>query len=195
MRTISRGTGDTGETRLGDGSCASKDDPRVVVYGTIDELNSFLGLFLAGYKGREAATVKRVQRELFALGADVSTPLDKKQVRIRDGDSRLFEDSEFNNLTGSYRIVLLGHNNKEYIRGVPHIGNEHMNAVEMFSDELAHSDLPEDQKRFKIKGGTLMMSFGYISLYYTSERYGMADKQKIKEILGKYTTKEIRITD
>lgn len=91
MRTISRGTGDKGDTSLGDASRVSKDDPRVVVYGTIDELNSFLGLFLTAYKGKEASIVKRVQRELFVLGSDVSTPLDKKQVRIREEHIRRLE--------------------------------------------------------------------------------------------------------
>ena len=40
-------TGDRGETALGDGSRVAKDHPRVAAYGTVDELNSVLGLLLA----------------------------------------------------------------------------------------------------------------------------------------------------
>jgi cob(I)alamin adenosyltransferase len=46
-RIYTRG-GDRGETSLGDGSRVPKSDPRVVAYGAVDELNSALGLVLAG---------------------------------------------------------------------------------------------------------------------------------------------------
>ena len=45
-RIYTRG-GDRGETSLGDGSRASKLDPQIAAYGTVDELNSTLGLALA----------------------------------------------------------------------------------------------------------------------------------------------------
>ena len=46
-RIYTRG-GDRGETSLGDGSRVSKLDPRVVAFGTVDELNSLLDLAVSG---------------------------------------------------------------------------------------------------------------------------------------------------
>ncbi|MEN0058750.1 MAG: ATP:cob(I)alamin adenosyltransferase, partial [Bdellovibrio sp.] len=40
-------TGDKGTTRLVDGSCVEKFNPRVEAYGTVDELNSYLGVVRA----------------------------------------------------------------------------------------------------------------------------------------------------
>ena len=68
--------GDGGETHLGDMSRVPKTHPRIEAYGTIDELNSQLGVALAmtdlpaGY--REWLT--RIQNDLFDVGADISAP-------------------------------------------------------------------------------------------------------------------------
>ena len=68
--------GDAGETSLGDGSRVSKLDERIAAYGTVDELNSILGLVLAGGCAPSIREVLlRVQNELFDLGADLSVPL------------------------------------------------------------------------------------------------------------------------
>src|SRR4051794_36281011 len=70
-------TGDQGETGLGDGSRVAKDHPRVAAYGTVDELNSLLGLLLACAPGWEAATVallRQIQNDLFDVGADLCRP-------------------------------------------------------------------------------------------------------------------------
>jgi cob(I)alamin adenosyltransferase len=75
-RIYTRG-GDRGETSLGDGSRVSKLDPRVVAFGTVDELNSLLGLALAAdIVGDMRPVLERVQNELFDLGADISVPYD-----------------------------------------------------------------------------------------------------------------------
>jgi cob(I)alamin adenosyltransferase len=67
--------GDTGETSLGDGSRVSKLDGRIAAFGTVDELNSLLGVVLAGEVFREIREVlERVQNELFDVGADISVP-------------------------------------------------------------------------------------------------------------------------
>src|SRR5881392_803847 len=73
-RIYTRG-GDAGETSLGDGSRVPKTDPRVVAYGTVDELNSAIGMVLAAgpADGIRGALV-RVQNELFDLGADLCVP-------------------------------------------------------------------------------------------------------------------------
>jgi cob(I)alamin adenosyltransferase len=70
-------TGDAGETSLGDGSRVPKLDPRIEAFGTVDELNSLIGLALAGgIDGEQRATLERVQNELFDLGADLSVPFE-----------------------------------------------------------------------------------------------------------------------
>jgi cob(I)alamin adenosyltransferase len=74
-RIYTRG-GDAGETSLGDGSRVSKLDERIAASGTVDELNSTLGVVLAGECPAAVRDVLlRVQNELFDLGADLSVPL------------------------------------------------------------------------------------------------------------------------
>ena len=69
--------GDAGETSLGDGSRVSKLDERIAAYGAVDELNSVIGLVLAGGSAPSIREVLlRVQNELFDLGADLSVPLE-----------------------------------------------------------------------------------------------------------------------
>lgn len=68
--------GDAGETSLGDGSRVSKLDGRIAAYGTVDELNSVLGLVVADSAGDMREVLVRVQNELFDLGADLSVPLE-----------------------------------------------------------------------------------------------------------------------
>lgn len=75
-RIYTRG-GDAGETSLGDGTRVSKLDARIAAYGTVDELNSAIGLVLAGAcPERMRDVLARVQNELFDLGADLSLPLE-----------------------------------------------------------------------------------------------------------------------
>jgi cob(I)alamin adenosyltransferase len=67
--------GDQGETSLGDGSRVSKLDCRIGAFGTVDELNSALGLVLAGdVPDAMREPLERIQNELFDVGADLSVP-------------------------------------------------------------------------------------------------------------------------
>jgi cob(I)alamin adenosyltransferase len=77
-------TGDEGMTGLGGGRRVPKDSPRVVAYGTVDELNSAIGVALAcGLSERLVGELGRVQNELFDLGADLCWPLDdERRARI-----------------------------------------------------------------------------------------------------------------
>lgn len=70
-------TGDGGRTRLADMSLTGKTDPRVEAYGDVDEANSAIGVALAtgDLPPEVAATLRRIQNELFDAGADLSTPL------------------------------------------------------------------------------------------------------------------------
>ncbi|MEX2027692.1 MAG: cob(I)yrinic acid a,c-diamide adenosyltransferase, partial [Pirellulaceae bacterium] len=68
-------TGDAGETGLFGGPRVRKDDLRIAAYGTVDELNAFLGLARCESLPAEiGATMERVQNELFAVGAELATP-------------------------------------------------------------------------------------------------------------------------
>ena len=90
--------GDAGETRLVGGQRIAKDDLRIECYGTVDELNSFVGAARATAEQlgareerlpRFAITLKRVQHELFNLGSILATlPEDvhPKQPRVTAAD-------------------------------------------------------------------------------------------------------------
>ena len=69
-------TGDDGTTGLGDGSRVPKDGPRVEAYGTVDELNSAIGVLLAVPGLPKAVTdcLTEVQHELFDLGGELCIP-------------------------------------------------------------------------------------------------------------------------
>jgi cob(I)alamin adenosyltransferase len=68
-------TGDGGETGLLGGARVSKDHPRVVAYGDVDELNSALGVVRAESRDRGLVRlVHAVQKDLFAIGAQLADP-------------------------------------------------------------------------------------------------------------------------
>jgi cob(I)alamin adenosyltransferase len=75
--------GDAGETSLGDGARVSKLDARISAFGAVDEVNSAVGVVLAGECPDELREVlERVQNELFDLGADLSVPVER-EARLR----------------------------------------------------------------------------------------------------------------
>lgn len=77
-------TGDTGDTSLFGGQRVPKDALRIEAYGTIDELNSVLGIVRADSGDPELdAILQKLQEQLFVLGADLATPrsIDRKAVR------------------------------------------------------------------------------------------------------------------
>jgi cob(I)alamin adenosyltransferase len=94
-------TGDQGETGLGDGSRVSKDHPRVAAYGSVDEVNSLLGLllaYLAADRGLAALSnlLRDIQNDLFDVGADLCVPLPAdtdadKRLRVRPEQAQRLE--------------------------------------------------------------------------------------------------------
>jgi cob(I)alamin adenosyltransferase len=82
--------GDHGDTALAGGQRVAKDSPRIDAYGTVDELNSFIGMARETAARADAATplskiLLRVQHELFNLGSILATlPQDvhPKQARV-----------------------------------------------------------------------------------------------------------------
>ncbi len=76
-------TGDAGETSLFDGTRVAKDDPRVDAYGEIDETNAWLGFArAAGLDAALAGEVAHLQRDLFAVGAQLADPADRLAARV-----------------------------------------------------------------------------------------------------------------
>jgi len=77
--------GDDGETHLGDMSRVPKTHPRIEAYGTVDELNAQLGvaLTLPALPERIAGFLRRVQNDLFDVGADISVPHGGDRERLR----------------------------------------------------------------------------------------------------------------
>ncbi|MCB1759566.1 MAG: cob(I)yrinic acid a,c-diamide adenosyltransferase [Gammaproteobacteria bacterium] len=68
-------TGDKGTTGLGDGRRVDKDSARIEAIGTVDELNTLLGVVLSQGIGEPIATqLTRVQHRLFDLGGELSIP-------------------------------------------------------------------------------------------------------------------------
>ncbi len=66
--------GDAGETRLATGEPVPKSHPRVAAYGSVDELNAALGLAALVAEGEMLTAIRRIQNDLFDLGADLATP-------------------------------------------------------------------------------------------------------------------------
>jgi cob(I)alamin adenosyltransferase len=77
-------TGDDGSTGLGGGQRLPKDAARIAAYGTVDELNSSIGVALAhGLEPSLERELKRVQNELFHLGSDLSIlEADKAKIPV-----------------------------------------------------------------------------------------------------------------
>ncbi len=95
--------GDGGTTQLVGGQHVRKDDPRIIAYGTVDELNAVIGMVRAGIDEHVAAVpalaelgaiLVRVQHELFNLGSILATqPQDQhaKQARVTAADIAALE--------------------------------------------------------------------------------------------------------
>ncbi len=76
-------TGDKGETGLFGGERVPKDHLRINAYGTIDELNAFIGLTISELNSTEIREVLTdLQKKLFVVGSDLATPENEKNKKI-----------------------------------------------------------------------------------------------------------------
>jgi cob(I)alamin adenosyltransferase len=79
MNSIATQQGDAGQTGLAGGMRLSKADLRVEAYGTVDELNSFLGFARSVCSDAEiSGWTETIQRTLFRVGSALSTPAEKR---------------------------------------------------------------------------------------------------------------------
>lgn len=75
-------TGDKGQTSLYDGTRIDKDSIRVESYGTIDELNSYIGLCMHYINEDEKKVLFNIQRDLFYIGAELATKNTEKLNKV-----------------------------------------------------------------------------------------------------------------
>ena len=80
-------TGDGGETSLVDGSRVRKDHARVAAFGDVDELNAAIGVGATHGEGALTELLDGIQRDLFAIGAQVADP--RAQVASRKAKAAL----------------------------------------------------------------------------------------------------------
>ncbi|WP_371226101.1 cob(I)yrinic acid a,c-diamide adenosyltransferase [Roseovarius sp. 2305UL8-3] len=99
-------TGDAGETALGNGARVAKHSNRVNAYGTVDEVNSTVGLARLHAEGGVDTALSRIQNDLFDLGADLCTPDMEKDAEaeyppLRVADSQVERlEAEIDVMTG-----------------------------------------------------------------------------------------------
>ena len=96
-------TGDKGTTSLFGGSRVDKCDLRVDAYGTIDELISFIGLAYAELPTEEKRELKKIQKELFMLGAELAS--DEKGLELLKDKIQVEHIEYLENLIDKYMNI------------------------------------------------------------------------------------------
>jgi cob(I)alamin adenosyltransferase len=114
LTTIYTRKGDEGETSLGGGQRVPKDAARVAAFGTVDEVNSAIGVALAhGLSPRLMETLPVIQNELFHLGSDLAFREEDKQTYplplIEERHVEKLEQliDEFNEVVGPLKNFIL----------------------------------------------------------------------------------------
>jgi cob(I)alamin adenosyltransferase len=106
--------GDGGETHLGDMTRVPKTHPRIEAYGDVDELNAHIGvaLTLPDMPAPFAAWLRRIQNDLFDVGADLAVPAsggDRERLRVSAGQTTWLEGAcdEVNDTLAPLRSFVL----------------------------------------------------------------------------------------
>ncbi len=89
-------TGDTGLTSLFGGKRIAKDDLRIEAYGTVDELNSFIGLLNSTFsEATQNYFLNEVQKRLFTIGSNLASDPEKRMITpdIHDEDIHTLENA------------------------------------------------------------------------------------------------------
>ena len=82
--------GDKGKTSLVGGSRVSKSNDIIDAIGNVDELNALLGLAVCDLKKPFISILKNIQNDLFDIGADIATPINKKGTVLRINKNYIF---------------------------------------------------------------------------------------------------------
>jgi len=89
-------TGDKGQTSLIGGTRVPKYHLRIETYGTVDELNSYIGLIMCqDIVAHDQQLLKEIQDRLFTIGASLAADPEKSKMKIpdlHDADITLLED-------------------------------------------------------------------------------------------------------
>ncbi len=96
MKIYTKG-GDKGETGLFGGERVPKNSARIEAYGTIDELNSFIGQAITEVKSNDVKDLlNTIQNQLFTVGSDLATPRSEKNEKydIPRVQKEFFENAE-----------------------------------------------------------------------------------------------------
>ncbi|MAP24633.1 MAG: ATP:cob(I)alamin adenosyltransferase [Rickettsiales bacterium] len=83
--------GDKGKTSLGDGSRVSKNAARIQAIGAVDECNSVLGVAALYLKHVPLSDIRRIQNDLFDLGADLCIPATENKLTVSDQQATWLE--------------------------------------------------------------------------------------------------------
>jgi cob(I)alamin adenosyltransferase len=95
-------TGDDGTTSLASGERLSKDHPRIVVLGSLDETNSAIGISLSeGVASEIKVVLQKIQNSLFDIGGELATP--DKELGLISVDDVTFIESAIDDLNESLR--------------------------------------------------------------------------------------------
>jgi len=82
--------GDKGVTSLFGGQRVSKSSCRIAAYGTVDELNSYIGLVRSYDLSHKGSTIlQHIQDHLFVLGSDLATPMNRETRIERIGEEEV----------------------------------------------------------------------------------------------------------
>ncbi len=106
-------TGDKGKTSLVSGKRVSKDNIRIRAYGTVDELNSILGVVKHHVSKKLIKVIAEIQNDLFDLGADLANPITKSPkfppLRITENQVKRLESTidKFNKPLSSLNSFIL----------------------------------------------------------------------------------------
>jgi len=93
-------TGDDGTTSLASGERLSKDHPRIVVLGSLDETNSAIGISLSeGVASEIKVVLQKIQNSLFDIGGELATP--DKELGLISVDDVTFIESAIDDLNES----------------------------------------------------------------------------------------------
>ena len=87
-------TGDTGTTSLGNGERVLKTSLRIQAIGTIDELNAILGVARLALTTDQSQDIKRIQNDLFDIGADLCVPdkAPRKKLYLKNNQVKWIEE-------------------------------------------------------------------------------------------------------